>query len=298
MDREDQLKIVQAAHELEVQLERLNNQKRKKQNETYNVSKPKPPERKEFKAEYPGIESDIKYPFKKLGVIELILVLIVIIGITGIIPESIGIFAGYVMVIVPIVLAVMTSKERKRDIERIKNSNDYIEKCKTIDKEISEKQKAEDKRYDEALCIYNMKTIPEYNEKKRIWKEDKDKVIAEIAKKISEKENRLGILYNSKIIPKGYRNIEALDYMEEMMESSTFDIKEAIASYDSYMARQLDEQRIAEQQAMNKLQYEANCIAEESNSIANRARREANVASVVGVIQRHNTNKYLRDRDD
>ena len=85
------------------------------------------------------------------------------------------------------------------------------------------------------------------------------------------------------------------------MTNSTYTLNESFMSYDRHRQYELDQQRLAEQQIANDIadancraQQEANALAEEGNAIADKARRDANIAAVVGAVQRHNTNKYLK----
>ena len=58
-------------------------------------------------------------------------------------------------------------------------------------------------------------------------------------------------------------------------------------------AATLEEMRLQEQQA-NALAMEQNDLPDRQNSIAEKARRYANIAAAVGAVQRHNTNKTLK----
>ena len=52
-------------------------------------------------------------------------------------------------------------------------------------------------------------------------------------------------------------------------------------------AATLEEMRLQEQQ-------QANALLDRQNSIAEKARRDANIAAAVGAVQRHNTNKAIK----
>ena len=49
-----------------------------------------------------------------------------------------------------------------------------------------------------------------------------------------------------------------------------------------------------EQQQANALAMEQNDLLDRQNSIAEKARRDANIAAAVGAVQRHNTNKTIK----
>ena len=48
------------------------------------------------------------------------------------------------------------------------------------------------------------------------------------------------------------------------------------------------------QQQANALAMEQNDLLDRQNSIAEKARRDANIAAAVGAVQRHNTNKAIK----
>ena len=52
--------------------------------------------------------------------------------------------------------------------------------------------------------------------------------------------------------------------------------------------------RLQEQQQANALAMEQNDLLDRQNSIAEKARRDANIAAAVGAVQRHNTNKTIK----
>lgn len=60
-------------------------------------------------------------------------------------------------------------------------------------------------------------------------------------------------------------------------------------------AATLEEMRLQEQQQQaNALAMEQNDLLDRQNSIAEKARRDANIAAAVGAAQRHNTNKTIK----
>ena len=66
--------------------------------------------------------------------------------------------------------------------------------------------------------------------------------------------------------------------------------------------RTIAEGKIAQQEAnelayqQNELAIEQNDLLNQQNTIAAKARRDANISSVVGAVQRHNTNKILQGK--
>ena len=52
--------------------------------------------------------------------------------------------------------------------------------------------------------------------------------------------------------------------------------------------------RLQEQQQANALAMEQNDLLDWQNSIAEKARRDANIAAAVGAVRQHNTNKTIK----
>ena len=77
--------------------------------------------------------------------------------------------------------------------------------------------------------------------------------------------------------------MDALQYIYDMISTSDYDVRQAI-----------EEMRLQEQQQANALAMEQNDLLDRQNSIAEKARRDANIAAAVGAVQRHNTNKTIK----
>lgn len=125
------------------------------------------------------------------------------------------------------------------DIERIRSSEAYQLQCRKIDEENRNNQEYLDRKheedynrameeyrmaylkYTEALDFYRTKELPAWNAE-----------IAEIDDTIAETENTLRKVYDTNIIPLGYRNISALSYLAAFLSTSHYDLKFAIERYD------------------------------------------------------------------
>lgn len=195
-------------------------------------------------------------------------------------------------------------KEKEDNIEEIRNSSEYKAKCAECDK-VFDKQQAElDKVYEGAKKEYDTKILPNYQMELDKWTTKHENELCEQENILKNSEIELKNLYDAtKIVPMQYRDIEALQYITDMVSSSDYDVKQAIESYDKKVQRDLDMKKIQEQQIANQLADEqANLLAEQAdllekqNRIAEKARRDANIAAVVGTVQRHNTNKILKGR--
>ena len=119
---------------------------------------------------------------------------------------------------------------------------------------------------------------------------------------MNQKKKLASIYDTTRIVPLQYRTIEALQYIYDMISTSDYDVTYAINSYDTHRQRMLDaermrieEARLQEQQLANDLADEQAQLMYEQNLIAERARKDARIASTVSAVQHHNTNKILKD---
>ena len=85
-----------------------------------------------------------------------------------------------------------------------------------------------------------------------------------------------------------YRFIDSRDMREHLQKLNyAFTPPEAAFLVYRCKAATLEEMRLQEQQ-------QANALLDRQNSIAEKARRDANIAAAVGAVQRHNTNKAIK----
>lgn len=91
-----------------------------------------------------------------------------------------------------------------------------------------------------------------------------------------------------------YRFIDSRDMREHLQKLNyAFTPPEAAFLVYRCKAATLEEMRLQEQQA-NALAMEQNDLLDRQNYIAEKARRDANIAAAVGTVQRHNTNKAIK----
>lgn len=186
----------------------------------------------------------------------------------------------------------------------------YIQ-AKTEADNLAKKQQAEcDIQYAKEKEVYDTVTFPQYESERLDWNTKHDKRVQIVSDKLDADSKAQSELYEAtKIIPLHYRDLKALEYIYQLMSTSDYDIKEAVNMYDKELQRQQEAKRIAEQQRANELQaqaiqladeqnqlaYEQNALLDEQNAIAEKARKEATVAAAASAIQRHNTNKMLKN---
>lgn len=123
-----------------------------------------------------------------------------------------------------------------------------------------------------------------------MWEAQHREMLKKAQESCEQAEASLARLYqDSCIIPLPYQTIPALQYIYDIISTSNYDIREAIESYDKNEQRKLEMAKLNAQQEANELAYQ-------QNTIAAKARRDANISSVVGAVQRHNTNKILQGK--
>ena len=92
-----------------------------------------------------------------------------------------------------------------------------------------------------------------------------------------------------------YRFIDSRDMREHLQKLNyAFTPPEAAFLVYRCKAATLEEMRLQEQQQANALAIEQNDLLDRQNSIAEKTRRDANIAAAVGAVQRHNTNKTIK----
>ena len=137
---------------------------------------------------------------------------------------------------------------------------------------------------------------------KEEWENAKNARINQLERELAKVRSELSELYEqTRIVPSQYRNIYALQHIYDMISTSDYDVHQAIENFDKSEQRRLDRMRLQEQQKanayaveQNKLIDEQNDLIDEQNTIARKARRDANIAAVVGAVHRHNINKNLK----
>lgn len=187
-------------------------------------------------------------------------------------------------------------KQKKGDIERIRNSEEYKAQCAEADRKFDQIQAEKDKEYEEEKKQYDSVILPEYNKKLEQWTISKEEKISNVQQELNELSKTLSDIYEStKIVPIKYRTIDALQHVYDIISTSNYDITYALDDYNKEQQRLLEEQRLRLEEERLYEQQLANDLADEGNQIANKARKQANLGSIVGAVQRHNTNKTLKD---
>lgn len=194
-------------------------------------------------------------------------------------------------------------KQQEVDIERIRYSEEYRNECARLDAEYEARQIEANKQYELQKKQFDTEIMPKYQRDLDAWNAQHEQELQALQDDLSNSKNRLASIYaDTKIVPMQYRNIDALEYIYNMISTSDYDVTYAINSYDTHRQRMLDtermkieEARLQEQQIANDLADEHAQLLSEQNAISEQARRDAKFASAVGMVQQHNSNQYLKN---
>lgn len=191
---------------------------------------------------------------------------------------------------------VMKYREMKKaDVEKVRNSAEFKAKLKQIDDDYDSLVSAAKSKYEKDMDEWKNDLMPRYEIDKVKYEAKKREDIANCKAAITHDKLEISRIYGeTKILPTAYRTLPILEYIEEFMASSNFDVNRAIENYDREQQRCIDEKRFQQEVYYNQLQEQMVDAQERANSIADRARRDANRADFVAAVQRHNTNKHLK----
>lgn len=185
---------------------------------------------------------------------------------------------------------------KTKDIESIRNSEEYKAECARLDSMYDAQEQEFKQTYAEEKEKYDTETLPRYNEELNAWNIKKEEELLKLKTNIKNESARLSSIYEStRIVPMQYRNVEALQFIYNLVSTSDYDVTYAINSYETHRQRALEEAKLQEQQLANELADEQAKLLAEQNQIAEKARRDAKFANAVGMVQQHNRNKYLKN---
>lgn len=192
---------------------------------------------------------------------------------------------------------VMKYREMKKaDVEKVRNSAEFKSKLKQIDDDYDSLVSAAKSKYEKDMDEWKNDLMPRYEIDKVKYEAKKREDIANCKAAITNDKREISRIYGeTKILPTAYRTLPILEYIEEFMTSSNFDVDRAIENYDREQQRCIDEKRFQQEVYYNQLQEQMVDAQERANSIADRARRDANRYEFVAAVQRHNTNKHLKN---
>ena len=290
MTREEQLSTIKTLRDLTADLQWQQDTLAELEWSSYDP--PEKPILKTYtKPAYPEPESSIRFNWKIFNYFWAISALIFL-GICKLFDSPtflllhVAITIGYIM---------KYREMKKADVERVRNSDEFKAKLKKIDDDYNSLVSAAKEKYEKDLAEWTNDLMPRYEINKVKYEEKKRVDIATCKAAITHDKREIARIYGeTKIIPTAYRKLSILEYIEDFMASSNFDVDRAIENYDRDQQRAIDEKRFQEEVYYNQLQEQMVDAQERANDIADRARRDANRAEFVAAVQRHNTNKHLK----
>ena len=213
------------------------------------------------------------------------------------------------------------AKKRKAKNVELAQSPEYLKAVADAEQEAKEKQKqAEeavrqeqeklDATYNAQKERYETVTIPQYEQEAMEWNNHQQRKIAVLKEDLKTNQNTLNNLYETtKLISSTYRQLWILSWLYKDMSTSDHDIRYATELLDR------DRQRLATQEAgaivrdavgdmSNRMMQGLHAVYAEIESgnevqaemagILEKTKRDMNIGTVIGTIQRHNTNKLLK----
>ena len=301
MNHTEEVQIVKKALELEQKAQRLQNDFQRILTEP-EPSAPSVPRKATIeKPAYPVIKSELKFKW-----VVALVPMIILFSIGFLFMENLMIINVLCSLAAWAWLVVCIKKHKKAkedNIVEIMNSPEYKEKCADIDRKYQSAIDTEEIEYTEKMKEYNSK-MESFNQEFTAWKSKHEEELAIARKAKDDAEQELKSHYETtQLIPAKYHSTVILEYIYSVINSSQYTLKECFDDYERNESRKLEEQRIREQQLANQiaeaqanLTAEQNALLNEQNDIAEKTRRDQNIANVVRTIQHHNTNKLLKGK--
>ena len=292
MEQQKQETIVKRALDLQLRIDTLESLLPRKRAEAFGKTEPQPPVRKQAAYTEPPIQHGCKINWLlMLGPIVILFLL--------------ASFSGSVLLVLLMAASVFIwpaayyfaiyRKQKAAAIAQIRNSDEYRKQCADAQAAANEQQHRFDAEYEKALAEYESVLLPKYQAERSAWEAEHQAQIEKMEQELAQLKQELSALYEqTRIVPAQYRDAYALQYIYDMISTSDYDVRQAIDSFDKNEQRRLDIMRLQEQQQANALAMEQNDLLDRQNTIAAKARRDANIAAVVGTVQRHNTNKTIK----
>ena len=267
--------------------------------------KPRKPEFHVQKHTYENLtpKSDVTFKLWEMFLGPIISLCIIILGT---ITQSVGLLATGTLIFpvsflwIPIYISLYFHVKDKDEQAKAKTPEwqAYIAQMNKEAEDLYNQKYAE---YQEACKKYEFDLDTWYTEYNK-WYNAKTVKLKEISAKVDEYRNRVQRLFDYNLIPNQFRDYEAVSYIYSVMLSSNYSIQAAIVSYENKLNRDLQQQRIYEQQIQNErlaeqadIMYDQNDLLAKQNEIARKTRRDINIGNLVNTVQNHNRNKLLKE---
>ena len=305
LERKEELEVVTTAFFLEERLKELKGQKESLQsNKPIKPSAPIEPQLEHEKVApipYPEVNAkqmQVKSEWKKYLIFSPICIIVAYtlvfaffsVPVLTTIFSILGVAGFWGGIIYALKLRKKEKTEREEKVKEILNSAEYKQKCKEIDEQNRKNQEIKDEelhnKYVERYQAFEKakeqyaNDIKEYNEYEiPAWEEEN----TALSLALNETKDVLQSVYDKNIIPFQYRRIEALAYLASFLNTSRYDLKEALTRYDNFVT-QLNQQKqislaeaqleimqetLQNQQYANWLNEQTLNMAEQGNDILN-----------------------------
>ncbi|MCR5582388.1 MAG: DUF1361 domain-containing protein [Eggerthellaceae bacterium] len=294
MDHSQEVEYIGKILKLEEKLKREGNELRTLKSARFREA-PAEPKHEQVQRTYPATKSTEKWNvFLAFGP----LVFSIVFGIVDVFFRFLGgwwsLFEILALIWIPVYYFAILRPKRKANIAAIEASPEWKAERAKLDAEFDAQQSALDQRYFAEKEVYDNKTLPAYKAALEEWTAEQDEKIRVKRSEIDSDKADLDKMYvESQLVPQQFRSIDSLRYIYQTVSTSSYNVQQAIAAYEKHLQRELDAEKIKLENEKIKLADEQNYLLAEQNEIAEKARRDANIAAVASTYQRHKTNKTL-----
>ncbi len=190
------------------------------------------------------------------------------------------------------------------------------EKQKAADEELKAEQERIDAQYKQDKDNYDNVVIPQYKREAEMWSELQQKKIAILEEDLRINRETLTKLYDTtKLVSASYRELTLLEWIYEDMSTSDHDLRYATELLDrdrqraatlesgAMVCRSVESMNrdlrnglgaiYAELERGNDISADMLDTLAKNNKQLSKVRRDMNVGTLIGTVQRHKTNKIL-----
>lgn len=162
-----------------------------------------------------------------------------------------------------------TARQARRaaEIAAVQASPEYQAKCAELNRMYYAQEQEVEKKYQVEKKEYDEVTLPAYKTKYAEAKSAVDAYYKRNKQHIANIQSELDKLFTeTKMIPRPYRNVDALQYIYGILSTSNYDIKTAFEMYDRYLQNKLNEKRIRLEEEKLREQQRANAFFEQQQA--------------------------------
>lgn len=192
-------------------------------------------------------------------------------------------------------------KNVEKHVQKIKESQEYKDKCKAVDEENARNHAIATGKYEEEIHLYEVE-LAEYNKRKQEWENDKNRRLEDAKAMLSSKERDAENFYlSTRLIPLKYHSVFALENIYNIIAYSEYSFKESAADYEMFLDRRIKEAQLAVERellqtnkALDGRLNDIDCSLDKfANDFSNYSKAMV-TAKVTNIIQTHNANKTAK----